>query len=116
MSTLFILNDGPYGSERTYNGIRLADALARQEGSPIAVFLMGDAAVCAHAGQKVPKGFYNIQQMLGIVVRHGGTIGVCGTCMDARGLEEDELMEGAQRSSMDELTSWTTEAEKVLVF
>ena len=33
MKTLFILNDAPYGSERTYNGLRLAGAVAKQEGS-----------------------------------------------------------------------------------
>lgn len=30
--TLVILNDAPYGSERSYNGLRLADTLARKEG------------------------------------------------------------------------------------
>jgi hypothetical protein len=30
MNTLMILNDAPYGSERTYNGLRLAGSLARQ--------------------------------------------------------------------------------------
>lgn len=28
MQTLLILNDPPYGSERSYNGLRLAKALA----------------------------------------------------------------------------------------
>jgi len=28
MNTLFVLNDPPYGSERSYNGLRLAIALA----------------------------------------------------------------------------------------
>ena len=30
MKTLLILNDAPYGSERTYNGARLAGAIAKQ--------------------------------------------------------------------------------------
>jgi uncharacterized protein involved in oxidation of intracellular sulfur len=28
---LAILNDAPYGSERSYNGLRLADSLARKK-------------------------------------------------------------------------------------
>lgn len=36
--------------------------------------------------------------------------------MDARGLADAELMEGVHRSSMEELTNWTIEADKVLVF
>jgi uncharacterized protein involved in oxidation of intracellular sulfur len=36
--------------------------------------------------------------------------------MDARGLTDSELMEGARRSTMDELAAATIEADKVLVF
>ncbi|EQD51801.1 DsrE family protein, partial [mine drainage metagenome] len=39
-----------------------------------------------------------------------------GTCMDVRGLSEAELLEGAARSTMDELTALTIDADKVLVF
>jgi uncharacterized protein involved in oxidation of intracellular sulfur len=116
MKTLLILNDAPYGSERTYNGARLAGALARHEGHEVKVFLIGDAAAAAHAGQKVPAGFYNLEVMLGAVAKHGGAIGVCGTCMDARGITAAELIAGAHRSSMDELTAWIAWADKALVF
>lgn len=114
--TLFILNDPPYGTERSYNGLRLAGALSRRAGEEIKVFLMGDAASCAKAGQKVPQGFYNIELMLGSVARHGTEIGVCGTCMDARGLTEAELTTDAKRSTLEQLTDWTVWADKVLVF
>lgn len=145
MKTLFILNDAPYGSERTYNGLRLAGAVAKQEGSekllmePLAirlgeqttlakslvmaghpnevrVFLIGDAASSAHRNQKVPQGFYSIEVMLGNVLRHGGKAGVCGTCMDARGLADSELADGTHRSTLAELAEWTVWADKVLVF
>lgn len=116
MTTLLILNDAPYGSERTYNALRLAGSLSRREDTQVKVFLMGDAVTSAKAGQKVPSGYYNIATMVGAVVRHGGELGVCGSCIDARGIGETELLEGARRSSMDELTSWTIEADKVLVF
>lgn len=54
--------------------------------------------------------------MVGAVLRHGGAVGVCGSCIDARGIGETELLEGARRSSMDERTAWTLEADKVMVF
>lgn len=145
MKTLFILNDAPYGSERTYNALRLAGAIAKQEGSekllmePLAIrldeqttlakslamagrpnevriFLIGDAASAAHRNQKVPQGFYNIEDMLGNVIRHGGAISICGTCMDARGIADNDLAEGTRRSTLAELTNWTAWADKVLVF
>ena len=42
--TLFILNDPPYGTERSYNGLRVAGSLAKREGEEVKVFLIGDAA------------------------------------------------------------------------
>ena len=116
MKVLFILNDGPYGSERTYNGLRLAGALAKQQDHAVKVFLIGDAASAGHKGQKVPQGYYSIEVMLGNVIRHGGEIGICGTCMDARGMADGEIAEGARRSTLAELAEWTAWADKVIVF
>jgi uncharacterized protein involved in oxidation of intracellular sulfur len=116
MKTLIILNAPPYGTERSYNGLRLAASIARKDGEEVRIFLMGDAAACAKTGQKVPTGYYNIQSMLGSITRRGGSVGVCGTCMDARGIAESELIEGTHRSTMDELTAWTLEVDRTLVF
>ena len=116
MKTLFILNDAPYGSERSYNALRLAGSLCKAESEEVKVFLIGDAAACAHSGQKVPEGYYNIQMMLGRVVRNRAQVGVCGSCMEARGITESELVEGTHKSSLAELTGWTQWADKVIVF
>jgi uncharacterized protein involved in oxidation of intracellular sulfur len=116
MKTLLILNDPPYGTEKSYNALRLARSLLDKGASAVRVFLMGDAAACAHGGQKVPQGYYNIADMLAGVLRRSGEVGVCGTCMDARGITADELVDGAKRGSMDQLTEWTAGADKVLVF
>jgi uncharacterized protein involved in oxidation of intracellular sulfur len=116
MKALFILNDAPYGSERSYNGLRLAGALARAEGNEVRVFLIGDAAACAKSGQKVPQGYYNVELMLGRIARQNGGVGVCGTCMDARGITETELAAGTRRSTLDELVEWTAWADKVIAF
>ena len=112
---LFILNDPPYGTERSYNAARLARTLLNAN-EEVRVFLMGDAAACAAAGQKVPQGYYNLGDMLGGVIRRNGEISVCGTCMDARGMAEERLIDGARRGTMDILTEWTQWAGKVLVF
>jgi uncharacterized protein involved in oxidation of intracellular sulfur len=116
MKSLFILNDAPYGSERSYNALRLARSLLKAGAAEVKVFLIGDAAACAKAGQKVPQGFYNIGDMLGMVLRAGAEVGVCGTCIDARGIAETDLVQSAHRSTMEELTAWTQWADKVVVF
>lgn len=113
---LVVLNDPPYGTERCYNALRLAGSLSKREGNDVRVFLLGDAAGCAKAGQVVPQGFYQLARMLQVVAQQGGEVGVCATCMDARGLCEQDLVEGARRSSLKELTDWTEWADRVLVF
>ena len=114
--TLFVLNDPPYGTERSYNALRLAGSLVAVSGQEVRIFLVGDAASCAKSGQKVPAGFYNLQLMIGKVARAGAQVGVCGTCMDARGITDAELIEGTHRSTLVELGTWTQWADKVLVF
>lgn len=113
MNTLFILNDGPYGTEHSYNGLRLARALAKEDGQDVKVFLMGDAVICAKSGQKVPAGYYNAGDMVRMV---GGEVGLCGTCMEARGITDEQIVTGAHRSTLKELAEWTAAADKVLVF
>ncbi|OGT19434.1 MAG: hypothetical protein A2V90_01295 [Gammaproteobacteria bacterium RBG_16_57_12] len=116
MKTLFILNDPPYGTERSYNALRLARQLLKTGSEEVKVFLIGDAVACAKAGQKVPQGYYNAGDMLGMVVCAGGEVGVCGTCIDARGISAGELIIGVPRGSMELLAGWTQWADKVITF
>lgn len=113
---LLILNGPAYGADETFNALRLAVALSRRDDADVKVFLMGDAVTCAVAGQKTPDGYYTLDRMLRGLVRHGGQIACCGTCLDARGLTEDNLIDDAPRSSMEELATWTVEADDVLTF
>ncbi len=111
-----MLNDPPYGTERSYNGLRLVHAPAKREGVEVRIFLMADAVSCAAAGQTTPDGYYNLERMIRAAVRHGAEVALCGTCMDARALAEERLVEGAHRSSLDELADWTLWADRVLTF
>jgi uncharacterized protein involved in oxidation of intracellular sulfur len=117
MKILLIVNDPPYGTERGYNALRLAHALLKKEpDTDITVFLMADAVVAARKGQKTPDGYYNMERMLKRVAVAKGSILLCGTCMDARGMTDDDAMAGARRSTMDELAEETHAADKVIVF
>lgn len=117
MKTLFILNDPPYGTERCYNALRLASALTKAGSTNhVTIFLMADAVVAAKAGQKTPDGYCNMERMLKRVLAGKGEVLLCGTCMDARGLADGEMMDGVRRSTMDELAAATIAADKVLVF
>lgn len=114
MNVLIIINDPPYATERLFNGLRLAHTLINKE-HQVTIFLMADAVSGAKSGQKTPDGYYNVERMLKRVIAKGDVL-LCGTCMDARGLEDDEVLKGAKRSTMDELADLTISSDKVLIF
>ena len=110
-----IINDSPYGNERPYNALRLARTLVNQGEADLRIFLIGDAVVCGLAGQTTPRGYYNIERMLKGAQR--ATISLCSTCMDARGIEDEDLIEGVKRGSTPPpLGEWVAASDKVLVF
>ncbi len=116
MNLLVIVNDPPYGTERAYNAIRLAAALAKRDDTHVRVFLLGDAVGCAVTGQSLPNGYYHLERMLTAATRHGVEIGLCGTCMDARAIDETRLVAGAHRSTLEELADWTLAADRTITF
>jgi uncharacterized protein involved in oxidation of intracellular sulfur len=117
MKTLFIVNDPPYGTERVYNALCLAHALGKYNATnDLTILLMADAVLAAKAQQKTPDGYYSAERMLKRVLAGKGSVLLCGTCMDVRGIDQSELIEGAQRSTMDELAGATAAADKVLVY
>ena len=79
------------------------------------VLLLGDAVACAAAGQQLPDGHYHLDRMLKPLLRRG-QVGLSGGCMDARGLREEQIVDGARRSTLEELSDWTLWADKTLVF
>lgn len=115
MRILLVVNDQPYGSERPYNALRLATAVSKRDGVDVRVFLLGDAVACAVTGQQLPDGHYHLDRMIKGLL-HRAEVGCCGTCLDARGLAEGQLVEGARRSTLDELADWTLWADQTLTF
>jgi uncharacterized protein involved in oxidation of intracellular sulfur len=117
MKVLFILNEAPYGSEKTYNALRLAMALQKvHSGTEVIVFLMADAVTAALPAQSTPQGYYNVERMMKSVISRGGLVRLCGACCEARGIKTIPLLEGAEISTMSQLAQWTVESDKVLVF
>jgi uncharacterized protein involved in oxidation of intracellular sulfur len=117
MKILIIVNDGPYGTEKAYNALRLTNQLNKDhEQVEVRLFLMADAATCAIANQTTPNGYYNIERMLKLAINKGTKVKICGSCADARGLKHAPLIEGAEISTMAELTNWVVDSDKVLTF
>lgn len=115
MKVLMIINGAAYGSELPFNGLRLAGTLAKRDGVEMRVFLMGDAVVSALKGQDLPEGYYHLDRMVRAVGRRG-QVACCGTCMNARGIDDEQLVDEAFRSTMEQLADWTLEADQIVTF
>ena len=114
---LILINDAPYGTEKAYNALRLAMQIQKDyEGMDLSVFLMADAVTCAIPNQNTPNGYYNIERMLKAVLLKKGKVKLCGSCVEARGLKEMNLVEGVELSTMKELTQLTMESDKMITF
>ena len=117
MKTLIIINDAPYGTEKAYNALRIANQLNKEHPEQeVCIFLMADGVNCAIPNQNTPNGYYNIERMLKLSTNKGTRLLLCGSCLDARGLKAITLVEQAEISTMPELTQLIVESAKVLTF
>lgn len=110
-----VLQDAPYGNEKVWNAIRLTQALLTL-GTKVRIFLYGDSVTAAKKGQNPPKGYYNIGDMLKEVMEKGAEVRSCLTCTNARGLRQEDFIEGAVVGKTIDLARWIAEGGQVMVF
>lgn len=110
-----VLQDAPYGNEKVWNALRLSQALMTV-GSKVRIFLYADSVTSAKKGQSPPKGFYNVGEMLSALIAKGAEVRSCITCTSARGLKQDDFIEGAIVGKTIDLARWVHEEGKVMVF
>jgi len=113
-----ILNAAPYGDEKTWNAFRLAKALMTgTDKMKVNLFLIGDAVSTAKKGQKPPEGYYNLEKMMKELIEQGAEVVACRTCINARGLSQDELVPGVRvGTTVGNLVQWIKQSQKVLSF
>lgn len=92
--------------ERVWNAFRLANT-ALEDGHEVETFLLGDGVDAPDLRHEK----FNPHGIMRKYVNLNGELAACGTCMDSREIEPDELR---PRSSMDELLRIVEEGDKVL--
>lgn len=113
---LIVAHASPYGTEKLFNSLRIALALKDQtkQDVDLKIFLMSDAVFGALKQQTTPDLSYNLQQMFEILSAQQVPILLCKTCAQARGVNTDMLLEGAEIGTLQDLTRWTLDADKVM--
>ncbi|MFN3405675.1 MAG: DsrE/DsrF/TusD sulfur relay family protein [Cytophagaceae bacterium] len=114
MEILFVINESPYGGEKSYNGLRTAVQLLIEDNSTIVnVFLMGDGVACSLSDQKPTSTSYNISTIISEIINLGGNVKLCKSCFDARGFSNMKLVEGVKISNMSEYAQLIIKCDKI---
>ncbi|MBM2824472.1 MAG: dsrE [Dehalococcoidales bacterium] len=118
-----VLGESPYGKERPYTTLRFVLA-ALVSGHTVHLFLLEEAVFLAKRGQKpmeLPsllehEAMPNCEEILKAAIKQGATVKVCGVCASERGLSQEELVEGAEISTIHTLVDWVVSGDKVVFF
>jgi tRNA 2-thiouridine synthesizing protein D len=120
-SITVVAADAPYGRERFYSALRFL-LVSLHEGHKANLFLMEDAVFAAKKGQAPPEmpvgacGMPNCEEHLKAAIMEGLQVRACRVCCSARGLRDDEVIEGVQVRSMLDLVNWVVESDRTLFF
>lgn len=107
-----IIGDGPYTAERPFTMLRFAYT-ALLDGFGVNIFLLEDGIFVGKKNQD-PATYDNIGTWMKDVLSEGANVKACGVCMKARGIIEEELIEGIKKTTMNTLVEMCDEADKVL--
>ena len=107
-----IIADGPYTRERPYTMLRFAYT-ALLEGNKINMFLVEDGIFAGRKNQD-PTTYDNLGKWMKDVIEEGANVKACGVCMKARGISEEELIDGISKTTMNGFLEMCEEADNVL--
>ena len=107
-----VIANGAYTSERPYTMLRFAYT-ALLEGHKINVFLVEDGIFIGKKNQD-PSTYDNIGKWMNDVIKEGANVKACGVCMKARGLDENELMEGINKTTMNGFLDMCVESDQTI--
>ena len=79
------------------------------------LFLVQDG-VFVGLKEQAPKQYPNHFELLENFVNEGGKLRICGVCTNARGISNDDLIDGAEVVGMHDFVEWVAESDKVLMF
>jgi tRNA 2-thiouridine synthesizing protein D len=107
-----VIGDGTYTKERPYTMLRFAYT-ALLEDHRVNIFLVEDGIFVGKKNQD-PTTYDNVGKWMTDVISEGAKVKACGVCMRARGISEDELIAGIEKTSMNGFLDMCVEADNVI--
>ena len=105
-----IITQAPYGQEKPFTALKFVQASFQHK---VNIFLIEDGV---YVGKKGQQADLRIEDMLKDCIKSGVNVKLCGTCTEARGLIQEEIVEGAEIGTMKNLVHWVDRCDKVLIF
>ena len=109
-----IIFESPYGHEKPYTALRFA-LTALIDGHEITVILLQDGIFVANKGQ-APAEYPNHLEYLTNAIEEGLKVIVCGVCCQARGIKQENLVEGVNIVGMHEIVQACAESDRTISF
>ncbi len=107
-----VIANGAYTSERPFTMLRFAYTALLEE-HKVNIFLVEDGIFVGKKNQN-PATYDNVGKWMSDVIEEGANVTACGVCMKARGLSEDELMDGIFKTSMHGFVNMCAESDHIL--
>ena len=107
-----VIADSAYTKERSYTMLRFAYT-ALLDDHKVNIFLVEDGVFVGKKNQD-PSNYDNVGKWLKDVIEEGAKVLACGVCMKARGMSENELMQGVQKTTMNGFLEMCVEADNVM--
>jgi len=107
-----IIGDGAYTSERPYTMLRFAYTALLEE-HKVNIFLVEDGIFVGKKDQD-PSTYDNVGKWMTDIISEGANVKACGVCMKARGLSEDELIDGIEKTTMNGLVKMCEDADNII--
>lgn len=114
MKFTVIIGDAPYGKERAYSALRFA-LTALLEGIDVNIFLLEDGVYVGKKDQN-PAGVPKYSELLENAIEAGAVVKACGPCGKARGVSDEELIDGVVFGTMHDLIAFVKDADKTVNF
>lgn len=107
-----ILWTTPYGFQNTSTAIKLARA-SLKKGYRVNLFASGDG-VHNFTGDQKASGIPVAEREFIELIEAGLNVELCGTCLNFRGIKQNNLINGAKRSSMKNLFDMVQKSDVLL--
>ena len=106
------IGDGQYTKERPYTLLRFAYT-ALLEDHKVNIFLVEDG-IWVGKKEQDPTTYDNVGKWMRDVIEEGAKVLACGVCMKARGMSDDELIEGITRTTMNGFLEMCVDADNII--